>query len=154
MLPNNLHVSVARFTVSLGTMVTVHKFKWNGIFKGTAVIWRFVLGHWLAEKLKYSFEGHFNCIKCAFWLTYYLLKIVMKIENRVISQQLNGSFYSKLLYRVALRLVSQIKQVSWPTVSSPLTKIIGRLICKGIIERRTSNQSQAFPLSIPFDDTS
>ena len=28
----------------LGTMVTVHKFKCNGIFKGAAVIWRFVLG--------------------------------------------------------------------------------------------------------------
>ena len=53
-----------------------------------------------------------NCIKCAFWLIYYLLKIVMKIENRAISQQVNGSFYSKTFNQVALRLVSQIKQVS------------------------------------------
>ena len=34
-----------------------------------------------------------NGMKCCFWLIYYLLKIVMKIENRVISQKLNGSFY-------------------------------------------------------------
>ena len=44
MLRDKLHVFVARFTVPLGTMVTVHKFKCNGIFKGAAVIWRFVLG--------------------------------------------------------------------------------------------------------------
>ena len=53
-----------------------------------------------------------NGMKCCFWLIYYRLKIVMKIENRVISQQLNGSFYSKTFNQVALRLVSQIKQVS------------------------------------------
>ena len=53
-----------------------------------------------------------NGMKCCFWLIYYLLKIVMKIENRVISQQLNGSIYSKTFNQVALRLVSQIKQVS------------------------------------------
>ena len=154
MLPNNLHVSVVRFTVSSGTMVTVHKFKWNGIFKGTAVIWRFVLGHWLAEKHQVLLWRPFQLHKMCFLA--YLLPPQDRDENWKSSDlaTVKWLLLFKTFNRVVLRLVSQIKQVSWPTVSSPVTKITGRLICKGIIERRTSNQSQAFPLSIPFDDTS